>query len=59
MIGDTPYDVEAAQRAGVPVIAFRCGGWSDHDLEGALAIYDGPWHLLSSLEDSALIPAPR
>ena len=54
MIGDTPYDIEAAQRAGVPVIAFRCGGWSDEDLGGALAIYDGPWHLLSSLDDSPL-----
>lgn len=55
MIGDTPYDVEACRRAGVEIIAFRCGGgWSDGDLKGALAIYDGPWHLLSTLEDSAL-----
>jgi HAD superfamily hydrolase (TIGR01509 family) len=41
MIGDTPYDVEAAQRAGVKVIGFRSGGWGDGDLEGAIAIYDG------------------
>jgi HAD superfamily hydrolase (TIGR01509 family) len=54
MIGDTPYDVEAAQRAGVPVIAFRCGGWSDADLKGAEAIYDGPWDLLARLDDSPL-----
>jgi HAD superfamily hydrolase (TIGR01509 family) len=54
MIGDTPYDVEAAQRAGVPVIAFRCGGWSDVDLKGAEAIYDGPWDLLARLDDSPL-----
>ena len=27
MIGDTPYDVEAARRAHVRVIAFECGGW--------------------------------
>jgi HAD superfamily hydrolase (TIGR01509 family) len=52
MIGDTPYDVEAAQRAGVAIIAFRCGGWTDADLKGAIAIYDGPWDLLSRLEDS-------
>src|SRR5688572_24409924 len=26
MIGDTPYDVEAATRAGVSIIGFRCGG---------------------------------
>ena len=54
MIGDTPYDVEAAQRAGVAVIAFRSGGWSDADLKGAIAIYDGPWDLLARLEDSPL-----
>ena len=28
MIGDTPYDVEAARRAGVAVIGFRSGGWN-------------------------------
>ena len=54
MIGDTPYDVEAADRAGVRVIAFRCGGWSDDDLKGAAAIYDGPWDLLARLADSPL-----
>jgi HAD superfamily hydrolase (TIGR01509 family) len=54
MIGDTPYDVEAAQRAGVKVIGFRSGGWSDADLEGAIAIYDGPWDLLARIDDSPL-----
>ena len=43
MIGDTPYDIEAAGRARVPAIALRCGGWwTDEDLRGALAIYDDP-----------------
>jgi HAD superfamily hydrolase (TIGR01509 family) len=54
MIGDTPYDVEAARRAGLDIIAFRCGGWTDEDLTGAVAIYDGPWDLLLGLEDSPL-----
>lgn len=49
MIGDTPYDVEAAERAGVRVIGFRCGGWKDEDLDGAIAIYDGPAELLGQL----------
>jgi len=50
MIGDTPYDIEAAGRAGVPTIALRCGGyWSDRDLAGALAIFDDPAHLLATL----------
>jgi phosphoglycolate phosphatase-like HAD superfamily hydrolase len=47
MVGDTPYDVEAAARAGVPMIAFRCGGWTDADLAGARAIYDEPSDLLA------------
>lgn len=54
MIGDTPYDLEASRRAGVPMIAFRCGGWGDADLDGAVAIYGGPWHLLAELERSPL-----
>ena len=55
LIGDTPYDVEAARRAGVKVIGFRSGGWGDADLEGAIAIYDGPWDLLARLHE---IPDP-
>lgn len=51
-IGDTPYDVEAATRAGVPILAFRCGGWDDDALAGAAAIYEGPQDLASNLEDS-------
>jgi HAD superfamily hydrolase (TIGR01509 family) len=55
MIGDTPYDVDAARRAGVETIAFRCGGWQDRDLEGAIAIFDGPSDLLEQIDDSPLI----
>jgi HAD superfamily hydrolase (TIGR01549 family) len=47
MVGDTPYDVEAAVRARLPVIALRCGGWSDADLAGAHAIFDDPRDLLA------------
>ncbi|HEX9108466.1 MAG TPA: HAD family hydrolase [Longimicrobiales bacterium] len=54
MIGDTPYDVQAAQRAGVPVIALRCGGWGDRDLEGALAVFADPADLLAHYEGSPL-----
>jgi HAD superfamily hydrolase (TIGR01549 family) len=55
MIGDTPYDLAAAARCGVRAIAFRSGGWRDADLAGAIAIYDGPAHLLREYERSALM----
>jgi HAD superfamily hydrolase (TIGR01509 family) len=58
MIGDTPYDIEAARAAGVRCIAFRCGGWNDNDLRGAVAIYDGPWDLLARFDASPLATAP-
>lgn len=48
MVGDTPYDVEAASRAGVRAIALRCGGWQGADLAGAVAIFDTPRDLLQS-----------
>jgi len=54
MIGDTPYDVTAAHRAGARAIALRCGGWSDADLAGADAIYDGPRDLLLRIDSSIL-----
>ena len=42
-LGDTPYDIEAARKAGVPCIALRCGGWwTDDDLRDAIAIHDDP-----------------
>ena len=52
MLGDTPYDIEGANRAGVRVIAFRSGGWQDSDLRGAIAIYDNPADLLENFDTS-------
>jgi phosphoglycolate phosphatase-like HAD superfamily hydrolase len=54
MLGDTPYDVEAAGRAGVRAIALRSGGWSDGDLAGAVAIYDDVADLLAGYDASPL-----
>ncbi len=54
MLGDTPYDVEAAGKAGVGVIALRCGGFSDDQLAGALVIYDDPADLLAYYDTSPL-----
>lgn len=52
MVGDTPYDVQAAKGAGVPIVAVRCGGWSDRDLQGALAVYDDPADILANFDTS-------
>jgi phosphoglycolate phosphatase-like HAD superfamily hydrolase len=54
MLGDTPYDIIAATRARVPVIALRTGGWGDDALAGAAAIYDHPADLLARFDDSPL-----
>ncbi|HEX8228773.1 MAG TPA: HAD family hydrolase [Chloroflexia bacterium] len=55
MLGDTPYDIEAARKLGIGTIGLRCGGWDDEGLKGAVAIYDDPAHLLAHLEDSPLL----
>lgn len=54
MLGDTPYDVEAATKAGVRSIAVRCGGWGDEKLRGAVAVYADPAELLERIEESPL-----
>jgi HAD superfamily hydrolase (TIGR01509 family) len=54
MLGDTPYDIQAAGKVGISVIAFRCGGFRDQDLKGALEIYDGPADLLAHYDESPL-----
>jgi phosphoglycolate phosphatase-like HAD superfamily hydrolase len=54
MIGDTPYDIEAAARAGVATVALRCGGWSEQDLADAVAVYDDPQDLVNQFDRSPL-----
>ena len=52
MLGDTPYDVMAANRAGVRIVAVRSGGWGDEDLRGAAAVFDDPADLLARFDES-------
>ena len=52
MLGDTPYDVEAATRAGIRIVGVESGGWSAADLAGAVAVYRDPAHLLVEYEQS-------
>ena len=55
-IGDTPYDAEAAGKAGIPAIGFLCGGFSEADLRGGgcIAVYPGPGALLACFDASPL-----
>jgi len=55
MIGDTPYDIEASQRAGVRAVALQCGGWTSQDLGGAIAIYRDPMDLLMRYDQSVFV----
>ncbi|MDX2214796.1 MAG: HAD family hydrolase [Oculatellaceae cyanobacterium bins.114] len=54
MLGDTPYDIESAGKAGVSVIALRCGGFKEEQLAGAIAIYNDPADLLQHYNASPL-----
>ena len=54
MLGDTPYDVEGATRAGVKIIAVRSGGWQDADFKDAIAIYNDPADLLNHYDTSPI-----
>ena len=54
--GDTVWDVQACQKAGVPCIGLLSGGISRDELTsaGAAEVYPGPGDLLASLADSLL-----
>jgi HAD superfamily hydrolase (TIGR01509 family) len=58
MLGDTPYDVEAARLANIRVIAVRCGGWGDNELQ-ADAIYNDPAELMNQFMSSILSQVRR
>src|SRR4029079_9013907 len=55
MLGDTPYDVEAASRASVPTIALLSGVWgSEEDLAGAVERWESVSALVDGWERSLL-----
>ncbi|MFH9706190.1 HAD family hydrolase [Streptomyces luteogriseus] len=55
-VGDTVWDMRAGSKAGVRCLGVLCGGIPRADLEeaGADAVYAGPAHLLSALDDGPL-----
>lgn len=53
-LGDTPYDVEASMKAGIPIIVLTCGGWSAQELGGAAEVYATPAELLQRIDRSLI-----
>jgi HAD superfamily hydrolase (TIGR01549 family) len=56
MVGDTPYDVEAARRAGVDTLAVLTGGFAIEELResGAVAVFESVADLGARLEETPL-----
>jgi len=56
VIGDTPYDAEAAAKAGLRTIGVLCGGFPEAGLNeaGCIAIYKDPQDLLDRYASSPL-----
>jgi HAD superfamily hydrolase (TIGR01509 family) len=56
VVGDTPYDVQAARKAGLDTVGVLSGGFSEDDLRGAgaVAIYRDIEDLLAHYEESPL-----
>lgn len=55
-IGDTPYDAQAAGKAGLRTIGLLCGGWPEAELRaaGCSEIYRDPADLLRRYDESPL-----
>jgi HAD superfamily hydrolase (TIGR01549 family) len=56
MVGDTPWDVEAARRAGLETICVITGGFSEHELReaGAVAVYESVEELRRRIGETQL-----
>lgn len=56
VVGDTPYDAEAAGKAGLRTIGFLCGGFPEEDLRaaGCVRIYRDAADLLAHYDSSPL-----
>ena len=56
MVGDTPWDIEAARKADVPTIAVRTGGFGADELReaGAAALFESVQELLERLDETGL-----
>ena len=53
MLGDTPYDVEAARRAGIAIVGVESGGWRAEDLRDAVEVHPGAAEICANYAGSA------
>ena len=63
VVGDSPYDAEAAGKLGLRTLAVLCGGFPEADLRmaGCIAIYRDPADMLMHFDQSLLaqeVPPP-
>ncbi len=58
LLGDTPYDIEAAAAAEVRSVALRAGGWPDETLRGAAMLFDDPQDMLERFDWTSRSIAP-
>ncbi|MDQ3818859.1 MAG: HAD hydrolase-like protein, partial [Acidobacteriota bacterium] len=56
VVGDTPYDAEAAGKLSLRTIGVLCGGFPEQELRaaGCMAIFDGPADLLARYDESPI-----
>lgn len=56
IVGDSPYDAQAADKAGIKTIGLLSGGFAEQDLReaGCVAIYNDPEDLLRNYATSPL-----
>jgi HAD superfamily hydrolase (TIGR01509 family) len=56
MVGDTPWDIEAARKAGIPTIAVRTGGFGVDELEeaGAAVVFESIQELRERIGETPL-----
>jgi HAD superfamily hydrolase (TIGR01549 family) len=56
MVGDSTFDCEAANRAGIQTVAVLTGGFSEQELRdaGAVGVYESIQELRSSLDETPL-----
>jgi phosphoglycolate phosphatase-like HAD superfamily hydrolase len=61
VVGDSPYDAEAAGKAGLKTIGVLCGGFAEADLRkaGAAQIFRDPADLLANFERSLICREER